>query len=1289
MKFKVTLFIVWGITVVDLLFGQTSTINKAIFSSSNHQVETTIAINPTNKNNLIGGAIIAPPSGNGTLAYYYSLDGGNTWGGNEAFPSAGSSAGDPVVAFDGFGNAYYLYQIRSDRKLYLHKSTNGGQSWPSSRTTVVLKTSPKNVDKPWMAISPVINASGKYDIYVVYTETTDPPGTGETIWQATSDNGGVSFTNTLISNGDPSAGGANVAFGPTGGAYIAWGVFRTTHPFDQTAIKFSFSTTSIPVTQIGTYKKIGSDNRFVLKNSEVRVNSWPSIDVDRTEGSRRGWIYVAWADQRTTAPGSGTPDILLIKSTDNGLTWSSPVRVNTVTTNDQWFPSLSVDPDGNVNIIFYDSRNSSNNQSAQLYFARSTDGGVTFSNTLIGSLFTVASVPNANFMGDYVQLANWTGKSYPFWMRWDGTKYQAFFTEMTMPTVNVTVKNDFGGTQFGNFTVIEYPNNPVNYPSGTVFTWPNPSLRKIQAVDRYNNPFGGGQNWKFRDWNDQATNRANPQVFTISTLTPEIKAVFRKIHPVTVQTDLEGIGNHSGSIQFKDPLGTNTYETKTSPFFRDDIFEQETQTQYGVGAFSTLNNLLSTNWNFQSWNDGGALQHNILITAPTTFTALYKGNLRSNAATALAANSQRKVVTNQAGTTFHQLYESMGEIWYTTSTNEGSTWSAEARVSSGNGSNSHVSVAINQTDGSLYVTWQRSLGNGSYEILFRKRTSSSWQTQRVVAATVTPPSGTLPQPVISIKRSGVISNFINKILVMYIASSNSLRYRFSEDDGVSWPTEYTLNASGRFRPSLTAPWGNLSGSGVNTVDVITDTGLRIYRNRLVTQNSGQTWWDQWLGEELVPATNNSSALAIINAQISGGQANNYLDIVWELDEQGGVEAVCYQRRSFYTGQWSAMQEFPGTSYQKPTVTILSSGNVVMVWGNGSSILQAKYTQSTNSWSGVSNLGNGVEPNISVTGGSSGTIDPAKAKFVFRDQASFPYPVKTQSQPAFQKVAEGEEFLPEIYARRISVTDTLNGAGFLVELEIPKVKTAAGDLYELPFVVTNDTLLNLSLDNSASYFNTQSGTLPLDADSLILDVKIHSRNAASLKDSGSPGLVPRLKIQPEQVPALAQSVDLADLAVTPKLTQRQSVGLQTLKGQLVHLELEVTGLNKARPSLIPVLTHVHYIDQVPALTKGTLDNIGTLAETPLEFGLEQNYPNPFNPSTVISYAIPKAAFVSLRIYNLRGQQITTLVEKEHLAGRYQVQWDGHDQSGLPVAAGLYFYRVEAGDFSQVKRMILVK
>lgn len=143
-------------------------------------------------------------------------------------------------------------------------------------------------------------------------------------------------------------------------------------------------------------------------------------------------------------------------------------------------------------------------------------------------------------------------------------------------------------------------------------------------------------------------------------------------------------------------------------------------------------------------------------------------------------------------------------------------------------------------------------------------------------------------------------------------------------------------------------------------------------------------------------------------------------------------------------------------------------------------------------------------------------------------------------------------LPETYARRISATDTLTGAGFLVELETPKVKTITGDLYEMPFVVTNDTLLNLSLNNLAGYLNTQSGTLPLDSDSLILEMKIHSKNAASLGASGNAALRPTLKIRPHQNPGSAVPIVLADLSKTPKVSKRLGVSLQALKGQLVYL-----------------------------------------------------------------------------------------------------------------------------------------
>jgi parallel beta-helix repeat protein len=90
-----------------------------------------------------------------------------------------------------------------------------------------------------------------------------------------------------------------------------------------------------------------------------------------------------------------------------------------------------------------------------------------------------------------------------------------------------------------------------------------------------------------------------------------------------------------------------------------------------------------------------------------------------------------------------------------------------------------------------------------------------------------------------------------------------------------------------------------------------------------------------------------------------------------------------------------------------------------------------------------------------------------------------------------------------------------------------------------------------------------------------------------------------------------------------------------------------------------------------------------------FALAQNYPNPFNPSTAISFVIPEAAQVMLQIYDVRGQLVKTLVDRMLAAGRHQVIWHGDNASGQQVASGVYFYRMQAGSFSQSKTMLLVR
>ena len=88
--------------------------------------------------------------------------------------------------------------------------------------------------------------------------------------------------------------------------------------------------------------------------------------------------------------------------------------------------------------------------------------------------------------------------------------------------------------------------------------------------------------------------------------------------------------------------------------------------------------------------------------------------------------------------------------------------------------------------------------------------------------------------------------------------------------------------------------------------------------------------------------------------------------------------------------------------------------------------------------------------------------------------------------------------------------------------------------------------------------------------------------------------------------------------------------------------------------------------------------------PLVYALEQNYPNPFNPATTIQYSVVTSQYVSLKIYDILGKEIQTLVNEAQPVGTYTVTWDG---GGYP--SGVYFYRIHAGNFVQSKKLLLLK
>ena len=129
----------------------------------------------------------------------------------------------------------------------------------------------------------------------------------------------------------------------------------------------------------------------------------------------------------------------------------------------------------------------------------------------------------------------------------------------------------------------------------------------------------------------------------------------------------------------------------------------------------------------------------------------------------------------------------------------------------------------------------------------------------------------------------------------------------------------------------------------------------------------------------------------------------------------------------------------------------------------------------------------------------------------------------------------------------------------------------------------------------------------------------------------------------------------------------------------------TSLN---PELLNVVCSYPSQDS-PAMVNTTVASADEGSLLPSEYALFQNYPNPFNPSTQITFDVPNSEFVMLRVYNLLGQDVQTLINKSMTPGRYTVEWNGNDMLNNDVASGVYFYELRGESFISRKKMLLIR
>lgn len=137
------------------------------------------------------------------------------------------------------------------------------------------------------------------------------------------------------------------------------------------------------------------------------------------------------------------------------------------------------------------------------------------------------------------------------------------------------------------------------------------------------------------------------------------------------------------------------------------------------------------------------------------------------------------------------------------------------------------------------------------------------------------------------------------------------------------------------------------------------------------------------------------------------------------------------------------------------------------------------------------------------------------------------------------------------------------------------------------------------------------------------------------------------------------------------------------GPLIKAEMNYFG------NVNPALKMSGNIDYIPYRLTNPFPKLYANVELPAFYGLSNNYPNPFNPVTIIKFSLAEPGYTTIDIFNILGQKITSLAAEYRQAGNHSVIWNGLNSSGEAVASGIYFYRLQSGDFIDSKKMTLLR
>jgi hypothetical protein len=1158
-----------------------------------------------------------------------------------------------------------LPQIHPANGIFVNRSTDGGVSWLAQPYAVTENGDPEGSegttirdDRPGIACDRVPNSPFVNTVYVAWTRGTAQSSDNQVCF-SWHDQELLEFSSPVKISDSPTglAQAPAVAVGAGGRVLVAW--------YDKNAQKILLDISTDGGRTFGVDRVVASNVADGVVVRGARAPTYPSMATDDLGGRYNGNVYVAWHEDH-----SGSNRVMFRRSTDNGDSWEAAFPLEEDLTSHRWFPWVTTAPNGVVHAVYY----SQTPSGVFVRLAASYQGGVEgqFEHTSASDgPIVYGGSGSPPFMGDYIGVAAGLDNVYPTWCATVNQQEDVFVRRIIQPSYNVVLEQkDEAGTPLGQLRQWDGFDFGQPFGSGTTRRF---RIYTEEIVRADTNLLG--QN-KYNDWENEPNilnhHRFEVDDSSLSTYTARLK----NAHNASVITGVIDGPATGGSVWFIDPwyrdtsdvlgvvnrgLGavsrsvlSATYNVGLASPYRGVFLGQPfggITPYYSVAAPESQSIGVYPSY-FLKWTGLSSQFQDSLhgetavafTQAGATATALYKAHLHSGTTSALSSNSQRKVIRDGLGG-YHMVYESAGHIWHVRSSDGGTTWSREVRLSQEGSipvTYGSPSMSVRSGTGEVAVVWQwQDASTTCVQLaLLDRATGQVVSIQDLVTYGFAQSAGTMP-----VVGHAVYGSESYLLAAWYDASGGTVRGRVLGPDGVL-AEEIELIGHAVTSLSITPHaedeyWGVASSDGVSVT----------YQGFSAPDGSGES-------EETVATGSDDVYQRYPSLAFGRGPWNNpgvaWEEYTWEIDRR----VVKYRERR--AEWWGSVSVFTDNSappdYHAPTFSACkSSQNVGIVWRSGTHDIRYVLSEA-GFWGPQTTLStSGFDPALSVGENADAGVREVVA---YRGLTSL-YAIST---PGILLGGEEEE----------KPAGVLAGAGTRGEGRGATIVFPSGSIRLAMYGVRfgDRPVAFRALEDTVEIRTVEALEKAIVSEPLtgagILQMAVVARASGDLPPNGRIRLVLRdaesgaVKSAFRAFGSIRDSLHVVRIPLSIG-TKRHVLGIQ-LEGIANVMAIE------------PERWFVQGDDSTAMLALaagGNGQSHATPEQLPSVYRVQSSYPNPFNPSTEIRYELPEPARVSLTVYDVLGRVVETLLDETKEAGYHTVHWNAAGRS-----SGVYLARFTA-------------